>query len=145
MTATLPHLGALVLAAELTWASNLDRGLVPADPVVSARDLRQLGYYVGFSQQLTRHAQVGVRYDHYQPDADASERMGRELVPRNNRFSSLAVAAAWIQGPALRFVLQVERNRNALGPLPQRAAPHAGTGRGHAARDSWCSDGGSLG
>lgn len=104
--------------AEVTWASNLDRGLVPADPIVSARDLRQLGYYFGFTQELTRHAQVGVRYDHYQPDADASERIGAELVPRNDRFSMLALAAAFIQGPALRFVLQVERNRNALGRYP---------------------------
>ena len=118
VTVTLPYVGALVVMAELTWASNLDRGLVPADPVVSARDLRELGHYVGFTQQLTRHAQLGVRYDYYQPDADANERVGADLVPRNNRFFTLAVAAAWIYGPALRFVVQFDHNRNALGRFP---------------------------
>jgi hypothetical protein len=61
---------------------------------------------------------VGVRYDYYQPDADASERIGADLVPRNDRFSTLAAAAAWIYAPALRFTLEYDHNRNALGRLP---------------------------
>ena len=111
-------LGALELMGEVSWASNLDRGLQPSDPVVSARDLRQFGYYLGFTQGLTRHTCFGVRYDWYQPDADATERQGANLVPRNGRFATLAVAAAWIHGPSLRVVVEYDRNWNALGRFP---------------------------
>lgn len=113
-----PRLGPLQLMGEVTWAANLDRGLVPADPVAAGRDLRQTGYYVGFTQALGPYAAVGLRYDWYQPDADASERIGAAVVPRNNRFATLALAAAFVYGPSLRFLLEYDRNANALGRFP---------------------------
>ena len=118
ITLLFSRLWPLELTGEVTWASNLDRGLLPSDPLVSGRNLRQLGYYLGVVQGLTRHASVGVRYDWYQPDADATERHGANLVPRNGRFATLAVAAAWIHGPSLRVVVQYDRNWNALGRFP---------------------------
>lgn len=66
----LPRLGELVVYGELVYATNLDRGVQPADPVAASRDLRELGWYVAATQEVTRFAQVGVRYDSYNPDAD---------------------------------------------------------------------------
>ena len=42
-----PSLGATVLWSELYWAKNLDRGVLPADPVAFGRDYREFGLYVG--------------------------------------------------------------------------------------------------
>jgi hypothetical protein len=67
----LPRIGALTLLGEATYATNLDRGILPADPVAAGHDLRELGYYLGFTQELTRWAIVGVRWDQYVPDLDA--------------------------------------------------------------------------
>src|SRR5690606_18665869 len=51
---TLPSLGGLHVRAEVVRGNNIDRGLFISDPVVATRDLRQLGYYVGASQEITR-------------------------------------------------------------------------------------------
>ena len=59
--------------AELTYAANLDRFTLVADPVVLNRDLRELGWYVAATQELSPWAAVGVRYDRYDPDRDAND------------------------------------------------------------------------
>ena len=74
----LPRLGPLEIFGEAVWASNLDRGLAPADPVATGRDLRERGWVAGFVQPLGQWFAVGGRYDRYDPDADASEQ--RALV-----------------------------------------------------------------
>ncbi|MET0387689.1 MAG: hypothetical protein ABW321_17090 [Polyangiales bacterium] len=111
----LPRLGALNLYAELVWAKNLDRGVYLADPIALGRDLRELGYATGFRQQLTRHAEIGVRYDRYQPDFDASERLGIALVPIDAYFSTWAFTVAWTTLGFGRVVVQYDRHHNPLG------------------------------
>jgi hypothetical protein len=74
-------LGETELMAELVIASNLDRGLFISDPVTSSHDARQLGYYVGILQDITRHAQVGFRYDYYNPQADIFTTTNGKLIP----------------------------------------------------------------
>lgn len=110
-----PRLGELLLYGEVAWATNLDRGLMPADPVGAGRDLREFGWYVGFTQELTRWALVGVRYDRYDPDADARDQQGASLVPKDLTFSTLAVAVAGGWLPLLRFTVEYDHNTNALG------------------------------
>ena len=87
----LPVLGDLTVFGEIVRASNLDRGIEPADPVGPGRDLRELGWLVGFAQDITRWGVVGVRYDRYNPDVDASGQAGVVLVPRSRAYSTLAV------------------------------------------------------
>ncbi|HEX8951924.1 MAG TPA: hypothetical protein VF945_08765, partial [Polyangia bacterium] len=67
----LPRVGPLTVYGEIVWATNLDRALYVADPIAAGRDLRELGWYIAVMQQLTRWCAVGVRYDRYDPDADA--------------------------------------------------------------------------
>ena len=54
--AVLPRLGNSVAFGEVVWAANLDRGLLPADPVTSGRDLREFGWVVGASQEFRERA-----------------------------------------------------------------------------------------
>jgi hypothetical protein len=108
-------LGETVLYGELYLAQNLDRGILPYEPSSpDAAKARELGWYVALTQQLTTWAMVGVRYDFYNPDRDASEsRVGR-VFSRDRDFNTLAVAAAFttVYG---RLVLEYDRNRNNLG------------------------------
>ncbi|HET6334712.1 MAG TPA: hypothetical protein VFG30_15925 [Polyangiales bacterium] len=76
-------LGWSMLYGELVLASNLDRGLVIADPVLSGSDVRELGYYVAFTQEITRYGAAGFRYDVYDPNADFLDKRGGKLIPNN--------------------------------------------------------------
>lgn len=111
---TIPVLGELSLRGEIVRGSNLDRGLFVADPVAASRDMRELGWYVGASQEITRWAQVGVRYDRYDPDADASEREPFALVPRDLSLSTWTFVAAARAGFG-RLVAQYDHRENSFG------------------------------
>jgi len=102
------------LRAELVRASNLDRAIEPADPVAVGHDLRQLGWYLGATQEVTRWAIVGVRYDFYDPDQDAREQQAVQVVPRDRSYRTVSFLAMLRYAEA-RLSLQYDLNRNALG------------------------------
>lgn len=107
-------LGAGIAFAEVALGTNVDRGLVYADPIAAGRDLRHLGYAVGLVQDLTPYAQLGVRFDRYVADRDAAERLGLDIVSTEQAFSTLAVVATarWDEA---RLSLQYDRERNPYG------------------------------
>jgi hypothetical protein len=107
--------GWLTVSAEAVIAENLDRGLQIADPVSATRDLREVGWSVSVVQELTEHALAGVRFDRYDPDRDASEARGAEVVPIDPRYSTLSLMAAWRWKGSARFSLQYDHNDNPLG------------------------------
>jgi hypothetical protein len=109
-----PYLGNAVLFGEVVWAANLDRGLQPADPVASGRDLREFGWVVGVSQEFTKWAALGVRYDFYNPDVDASRQTPTVLVPRDASFRTWTFTLSWGGLAHDRLVLEYQHNRNAL-------------------------------
>jgi hypothetical protein len=111
---SLPVLGDLAFRAEVVRALNLDRGLEVADPVAAGRDLRELGWYVGATQELTRFGQVGIRYDSYNPDSDASQQRALLLVPVSRRYTTLALMAM-LRYERARLVLEYDVNTNPLG------------------------------
>lgn len=114
ITATLPVLGDLTLSGEVVRAQNLDRGIAPADPVGLGRDVRELGFHAGFTQEVTRWAMIGLRYDRYDPDADASVQQAKTRVPSDSSYSTIAATAAFRWAP-LRVIVEYDHNRNALG------------------------------
>lgn len=115
VTLRVPRLGELQLSAEIIWAQNLDRGLVPSDPIAAGRQLREFGYYVGVTQAITPYVRIGLRFDSYDPDADRQEQLGAQLVPVEAGFATLAVTAA-VQHPRFgRLSVEYENNRNSLG------------------------------
>lgn len=115
LSVDLPGVGALTLTGELAWASNLDRGIYPADPVAQGRDTRELGFGVSLAQALPLGFALGVRYDRYDPDADARDPQGAALVPVDRSVSTWAFVAAWRYEPLGRLVVEYDLNRNALG------------------------------
>lgn len=114
VTVTIRPLGELQGRGEITRASNLDRGRYVADPIASTHDLRELGWYAGATQEITRWAQVGVRYDTYDPDADARERQPFALVVRDLSMSTWSFTAAF-RIPYGRLVAQYDLRKNAQG------------------------------
>ncbi len=100
--------------AEGVIATNLDRGLVYADPIMASRDLRHLGVAIGAVQSVTEHAVIGVRYDRYDADRDANERQGLDIVDASKVFSTLSIMAGGRWNDA-RFIVQYDRERNPFG------------------------------
>jgi hypothetical protein len=133
VTARLPVIGELTVYGEIVRATNLDRGVEPADPVSAGRDLRELGYYVGVTQELTRHAMIGARYDWYDPDGDATVARGVSVVPASHTYSTLALTASGRHPPG-RIIFEYDHNTNNLGltagGLPTTLADDAWTLRG---------------
>jgi hypothetical protein len=109
-----PSLGATVLWSELYWAKNLDRGVLPADPVAFGRDYREFGLYVAVTQELGQHAQVGVRYDFYNPDADSANTVMGATKPTAFAYQTLSFVAA-LQAPSGRLIAEYDINRNHNG------------------------------
>ena len=94
---------------------NIDRGfLVSADPIAAARDLRQSGFYVGATQELTKWAIVGVRYDTYNPDADSRNQKPFTVVPSDSSVSTWSFVAAARIGLA-KLIAQYDKRSNTLG------------------------------
>ncbi|HNN91552.1 MAG TPA: hypothetical protein PKI03_04760 [Pseudomonadota bacterium] len=114
----LPVVGALTLAAEILWARNLDRGLSPADPVAAGRDLRELGYYLSIVGELSRYGLWGLRYDHYDPDADSQQQSGLARVPVSLAFSTLTATAGVTYPGLARLSIEYQHNQNGLGRGP---------------------------
>ena len=111
----MPRLGETMLYGEVVWAKNLDRAVLVADPLGSlGRDMREMGYYVAAVQDVGRYLQLGVRYDFYDPDRDATELQGAMLVPSTQSYRTLAVAVAVRYG-ASRILFEYDVNRNHLG------------------------------
>ncbi|HLL22354.1 MAG TPA: hypothetical protein VK427_09495, partial [Kofleriaceae bacterium] len=101
---------------EVVLASNLDRGLVYADPLAANTDrtLRHLGFALGFAQAIGDHAQLGARYDRYDADRDAFEREGIPVVGVDRVFSTLSVMAEGHWRDA-RVLVQFDHHRNPFG------------------------------
>jgi hypothetical protein len=107
-------LGTGAAFVEAAIATNLDRGLIYADPVSASRDLRQLGFAIGAVQALGPHVEIGARYDRYDADRDAMDREGADLVTVHQVFSTLAVMAAARWSDA-RLTVEYDRERNPFG------------------------------
>lgn len=126
-------LGNLTFRAEAVNAQNLDRGLEVADPVGAGHDLREVGYSGGATQELTRWAMIGARYDLYNPNGDASEQRAVNLVPVDRSYSTLALMGMARYRQA-RLLLEYDINRNPLGTgtngAPTTLADNALTLRG---------------
>src|SRR5215471_7394261 len=109
-----PRLGALEVFGEVMWAANLDRGLVPADPVSTGRDLRERGLVAGLVQELGARFALGARFDYYNPDADASEQRAIAVVPIDAAFRTWTATAAWRWRALDRIVVEASHFTNPL-------------------------------
>ncbi len=110
----LAPLGDLTFRGEVIDGTNLDRGLEVADPVGAGHDLREVGWSGAATQELTRWGMVGVRYDVYNPDGDASQQRAVRLVPIDRTYSTVAIMGMVRYGRQ-RLLLEYDINKNPLG------------------------------
>jgi hypothetical protein len=113
------NLGDLEARGEVYVAKNLDRGLVIADPIASARDIRELGYYAQVLQGFPHGLQAGVRYDRYDPDSDITDVQSGNVVPSTQVLQSWSLAGALRIGNNGRLMVEYDINRNHLGRGPE--------------------------
>ncbi|MFT3841939.1 MAG: hypothetical protein QM723_33415 [Myxococcaceae bacterium] len=113
-----PVLGELELVGELIWGKNLDRALYVSDPVALGHDQRELGWSLALVQQLPLGFLAGVRYDTYNPDADAADQQGAYRVPVDISVSTVSVMAAWRWRTTARLIAEYDHQRNAFGRSP---------------------------
>jgi hypothetical protein len=100
--------------AEAALAENLDRGVAYADPVAAARTIRELGLSLGVTQRVLDRGEVGVRYDRYDADRDATTTAGVALVGAAQVYTTVAVMAA-ARYLGARLVVEYDHERNPLG------------------------------
>ncbi len=117
--AQIPRLGELLVYGELALAVNLDRAVAPADPVLLGRDQRSLGFYLAAVQELGPRFTLGLRYERYEPSADALELFGGMTVVTRRRFGTLTTALSTNlplnSGQRARLLLEYEYQKNSLG------------------------------
>jgi hypothetical protein len=110
----LAPLGDLTFRGEVIDGTNLDRGLEVADPVGAGHDLREVGWSGAATQELTRWGMIGVRYDVYNPDGDASQQRAVRLVPIDRTYSTVALMGMLRYGQQ-RLLIEYDINKNPLG------------------------------
>ncbi|MGD0837094.1 MAG: hypothetical protein ABSB49_10685 [Polyangia bacterium] len=119
LSAKTSPLGQTTVYGEITWAKNLDRAKLLADPYGPlGRNMRERGYYLALVQDLGRYLQAGVRYDYYDPDLDSTDRVSAVVLLSSQAMSTLALAAAvrWtIGGLTNRLLIEYDVNRNHAG------------------------------
>jgi hypothetical protein len=86
--------GKLTLFGEGATGVNIDRGIRPADPIVSGAPQRAITVHGGFVQELGQLFMVGARVDHYDARIDATDRQGGQLVRANRPFTYYSFAGA---------------------------------------------------
>ncbi len=108
-------LGQTRLTFEMVLASDMDRGLILADPVLIGRDLREFGYSVGITQEVFGYGVVGFRFDSYNPDADATALQGGQLLPTSQTIHTWSPLIGVALPDRARLLFEYDVIRNGLG------------------------------
>jgi hypothetical protein len=117
-----------MLYGEVTVGKNMDRGLFLADPFITGTDSRELGYYVGVVQEITRWGVVGFRWDHYDPNADFFDKRAGKLIPTSQAIDTFSPLVGFVLPDPngidrARLLLQYDFVRDKLA-RDERGLPH---------------------
>jgi hypothetical protein len=111
-------IGRGMLYGEAYIASNYDRGLLIADPVVTGVSLREVGWYVAYVQEVTRWGLVGLRVDGYNPNGDATAQRGASLLPVDQSITTWSPLVGLVLPDHARLVFEYDRILNHSGLNP---------------------------
>jgi len=114
-TVDVPLTGPITVDGAVTVAENLDRGLLVADPIAVGRDLREFGWALGATWQPLPYVIVGVRYDEYQPDLDATDARAGRVIATDATIATWSVAAALQIPDTARVTVAYDHEDNAFG------------------------------
>jgi hypothetical protein len=109
------RLGWSQLYGEVTLANNLDRGVFPADPIAAGADIRHLGFNVAFTQEITRWAVAGFRYDYYDGNSDFLVTQQGRFVPASLVVQTLSPVVGAVLGSHARVLFQYDAIFDSLG------------------------------
>jgi hypothetical protein len=109
-------LGLSRFAGEIYAASNLDRGLFFADPYApgSTGDIRHVGWYAYFLQDLGRYAVAGLRADVYDPNSDVLDKRAGKLVPADQTITTVSPIVGAVLPDRARLLIQYDIVRDHL-------------------------------
>jgi hypothetical protein len=96
-------------------AKNYDRGLLPADPVVTGVDVREAGAYGALLQDVTRYGIVGFRGGFYDPNADVAETRSGQLLPLSQTVWTLSPLAGLVLKGSAKLLFQYDFVLDKLG------------------------------
>lgn len=106
------RLGETMVYGEAVVASNLDRGLYLADPVLTGVDVRELGAYAGVLQEITRYGVLGFRWDFYDPNSDFLDKRSGKLVPTNQTVNTFSPMVGLVLPDRARLMFEYDVIRN---------------------------------
>ena len=124
-------LGATTLYGEAYIASNLDRGLVVADPIATGADasgsnrtgdVREVGGYVGLLQEVGRYGIVGFRGDIYDPNSDFLRSQQGKLIPASYTITTWSPLVGFVLPRYARLLFQYDFVNDHFG-RDSRGAP----------------------
>jgi hypothetical protein len=108
-------LGITKVYGEFVIGANMDRGLFVADPVLNSNfDQRELGYYIGITQEIVRYGIVGFRFDYYDPNLDASDKRRGNLLPYSQAITTYSPLIGVVLPDRARLLFQYDAVHNAL-------------------------------
>jgi hypothetical protein len=111
-------LGWSMLYGEVSVASNLDRGVFVADPIATGVDLRELGGYAAFVQEILGYGLVGFRFDSYNPNADFFQSSGGHLLPVSQAINTFSPLVGLQLPDRARLLFEYDAVRNLMGLAP---------------------------
>jgi len=101
-------IGRGMLYGEAYVGSNYDRGLFVADPVATGIDLREVGWYAAYVQEITRYAVVGLRVDAYDPNGDATASRAGNVLPLDQTITTISPMVGLVLPNRARLVFQYD-------------------------------------
>jgi hypothetical protein len=108
-------LGRSKVYAEGFVAQNYDRGVLPADPIVTGVDVREASAYVALLQDITRYGIVGFRGGFYDPNADVAETRQGQLLPVSQTIWTLSPLAGLVLPGTAKLLFQYDFVLDKLG------------------------------
>jgi hypothetical protein len=101
-------LGRSKVYAEGFVAKNYDRGVLPADPVATGVDVREVGAYAALLQDITPYGILGFRAGFYDPNADVSETRQGRLLPYSQTIWTLSPLAGLVLPGTAKLLFQYD-------------------------------------
>jgi hypothetical protein len=115
-------IGRGLLYGEVYVGSNYDRGLLLADPTQTGIDVREVGWYAAYVQEVTPYGLVGLRVDAYDPNADTTIQRGANLLPRDATITTWSPMVGLVLPGRARLVFEYDHILDLLG-LDARGVP----------------------
>ncbi|MDB4976417.1 MAG: phosphate-selective porin [Myxococcaceae bacterium] len=105
----------LWVRGEFMFGSNIDRGQFISDPVSTGFNGRGYGAVAAVESLLWQTGLLGVRYDFYDPNPDATSNVAGAVVKASQRISTTsAVAGLQLPGTRTRFFAEYDRVKDHL-------------------------------